>query len=330
MPQPPTREKDMKPIIKYRGGKSKEIPYIESYIPRFKGRYIEPFFGGGALYFHLQPRLAIINDINVKLMDFYRGVRDDYDRLSAELKELSRQYELNRAEFVARKRKTPDQRVEDANEELYYRLRAQYNDLEPKQYSRAALYYYINKTSYSGMIRYNSRGEFNVPFGRYPHLGTDCLTKQHSLLLSRALLYNTDYSDIFAMARADDFMFLDPPYDCTFTDYGNSEYKDGFTEQDHRRLAECFYNLPCRAMMVIGLTPLIKELYGSNIACEYDKSYAVNIRNRFKSAARHVIVTNYATDLTDGQRMRHNDAEYSEPEVAQLMLLEKEESYGKD
>ena len=64
-------------MIKYRGGKSKEIPNIMWHIPRFTGRYIEPFFGGGALFFYLEPRQAIINDINAKLMKFYRGVRDD-------------------------------------------------------------------------------------------------------------------------------------------------------------------------------------------------------------------------------------------------------------
>jgi DNA adenine methylase len=66
----------MKPLIKYRGGKSKEIPQLIKHIPKYSGRYIEPFFGGGALYFYLEPKKAIINDINSKLMAFYLGVRD--------------------------------------------------------------------------------------------------------------------------------------------------------------------------------------------------------------------------------------------------------------
>ena len=74
----------MKPIIKYRGGKSKEIPMIEKHIPEFSGRYIEPFFGGGALYFHLEPEKAIINDINSKLIAFYKGVRDNFSELQKE------------------------------------------------------------------------------------------------------------------------------------------------------------------------------------------------------------------------------------------------------
>ena len=67
----------MKPLLKYRGGKSKEIPNIEKHIPKFSGKYIEPFFGGGALFFYLEPQKAIINDVNSKLMDFYKGVKND-------------------------------------------------------------------------------------------------------------------------------------------------------------------------------------------------------------------------------------------------------------
>ena len=74
----------MRPLIKYRGGKSKEIPNIEKQIPQFTGRYIEPFFGGGALYFHLEPQKAIINDINSKLIGFYNGVKNDYSNLRRE------------------------------------------------------------------------------------------------------------------------------------------------------------------------------------------------------------------------------------------------------
>lgn len=162
----------MKPMIKYRGGKSKEIPNIMLYVPRFSGRYVEPFFGGGALFFYLEPRQSIINDINSKLMGFYRGVRDDFENLRNELNEIESIYARNRAEFDALKASHPEERVDDKNEELYYQLRAMFNDSAPKCYSDALLYYFINKTAYSGMIRYNAKGEFNVPFGRYQNLNT--------------------------------------------------------------------------------------------------------------------------------------------------------------
>ena len=283
----------MKPMLKYRGGKSKEIPHIMEHVPDFNGRYIEPFLGGGAVFFHLEPEQAIINDINAPLMAFYRGVRDDYQNLRHELDDIETIYSENRAAFDALKALHPDERVEDRNEGLYYELRNMYNNLVERRYSDALLYYYINKTAYSGMIRYNARGEFNVPFGRYKNINTKLVTEQHSELLQRAELFNTDYSDIFDMSQQGDFMFLDPPYDCIFSDYGNEEYRDGFNEENHRRLAQDFRNLGCMAMMVIGRTQLTEELYHGMIIDDYGKQYAVNIRNRFKSAANHIIVTNF-------------------------------------
>ncbi len=283
----------MKPILKYRGGKYKEIPFFAHYIPRIRGRYIEPFFGGGAVYFHLEPERAIINDINTKLIDFYRGVRNDYPHLRQELDEIEAVYTANRQAFDQLKELQPNDRVEDRNETVYYALRDMFNGIAEKRYSDAALYYYINKTAYSGMIRYNARGEFNVPFGRYPNLNTHILTAEHSRLLQGADIYNTDYAAIFEMAQSDDFIFLDPPYDCTFSDYGNEEYRGGFDSDSHRRLAQDFRNLPCPAMMVIGRTRLTTELYDDLVVDEYGKSYSVNIRNRFKSAASHIVVCNY-------------------------------------
>jgi len=283
----------MKPIIKYRGGKSKEIPYIEKHIPKFEGRYIEPFFGGGALYFYLEPKQAIVNDINTKLVDFYLGVRDNYDVVRKELDELERVYTANRKEFDRLKALTPDKRVEDKNEDLYYQIRDMFNDLSQKRYSDATIYYFINKTAYSGMIRYNSKGEFNVPFGRYQHLNTSMVSKEHCELLQRTEIYNGDYSAIFEKATPNDFIFLDPPYDCVFTDYGNEEYKDGFNDECHIALANDFRNLNCPALLVIGRTPLTERLYRDMIVDEYAKTYAVNIRNRFKASASHILVANY-------------------------------------
>jgi len=310
-------------MIKYRGGKSKEIPRLIWHVPRFKGRYIEPFFGGGAMFFHLQPRNAVINDINSKLMGFYAGVRNDFNHLRAELDDIERIYATNRAEYEALKAQTPDERVIDKNEALYYKLRDMYNGLTTPTYSAALLYYYINKTAYSGMIRTNAKGEFNVPYGRYKNLNTHLVTQAHSQLLNRAKLYNTDYSVIFDLCGPDDFVFLDPPYDCTFSDYGNEEFKDGFSEDNHRRLAEDFRNLPCKAMMVIGKTPLTEELYGPYITDEYDKTYAVNIRNRFKAGAKHIVVVNY------DKNNETNPAHYEfELETAQAMLFEEGSEYG--
>lgn len=319
----------MKPILKYRGGKSREIPVIMRYLPSFEGRYIEPFFGGGALFFALEPRRAIISDINDKLMAFYIGVRDNYPELIKELSQIERIYAENRRQFDRLKALHPEERVEDKNEELYYRIRDMFNGKSTNKYSEAVLYYFINKTAYSGMIRYNANGEFNVPFGRYKSLNISSVTMAHSTLLNRAEVLTCDYHIVFEKSLPSDFIFLDPPYDCVFSDYGNVEYRDtGFNEEEHRRLAEDFRNLSCPALMVIGKTSLTNELYAPFIVEEYDKNYAVNIRNRFKAAAKHIVVANY-----DVKRQRHYPAsrKYNSRltiEAVQLSVFETNIEYG--
>lgn len=283
----------MRTLIKYRGGKSREIARFRQYIPDEYDRFIEPFLGGGAVFFDLEPERAIINDVNTRLMDFYGQVRDDFDTLTAELRELQELYRVNQADYERQKQLHPDIRVENANEALYYRIRNMYNGLTDNVYSEGALYYFINKTAYSGMIRYNRQGEYNVPFGRYVNFNAQIISEAHRDLLQRAQLFNQDYEEIFGMAEGGDFMFLDPPYDCIFNDYGNMNMQNGFDEEQHRRLANNFRNLPCMALMVIGRTPLTEELYADFIRNQYDKRYSVNIRNRFDARATHIIVTNY-------------------------------------
>lgn len=283
----------MKPIIKYRGGKSKEIQNFIQYIPNDYDRYVEPFAGGAALYFYIEPNIALINDINPRLIDFYLAVRNNYEQLRQELTFLEQTYRTNQAKYEQLKAKADNsQYVENENEALYYRLRDMYNDKIEKTYLDATLYYFINKTAYSGMLRFNAKGEYNVPFGRYKNFNTQIVSEEHHELLGRTEITNVDYSEVFNRCTPNDFIFLDPPYDCIFTDYGNIE-QDSFAEDDHRRLAQDFRNLATRALMVIGKTPLTEQLYRPFVRAEYSKQYAVNIRNRFKSESIHLIVTNY-------------------------------------
>ena len=283
----------MKPIIKYRGGKSKEIVSFEKYIPKEYKTYYEPFLGGGAVYFYLNPESAVINDVNSSLMNFYMELKDDFYGVKEQLSDIQNIYEANQSEYEAIKKMNPEERVENKNEELYYNLRDMFNGKIDSKYMDSVLYFFINKTAYSGMIRYNSKGEYNVPFGRYKNFNTNLITDEHYDLLRRTQMYNGDYYNIFEMASENDFMFLDPPYDCVFNDYGNLEFTGGFDEDEHRRLANDFRNLNCKALMIIGKTPLTEELYGEYIKDEYFKSYAVNIRNRFKSESKHIVVMNY-------------------------------------
>ena len=282
----------LNPVLKYRGGKTREIPRFLQYIPDDFNRYIEPFLGGGAVYFHIEPETAVLNDINERLITFYQQLKNNYPQMRQQLDELQIQYEENQLAYKRLKLQNPDERVPNANEDLYYRIRGLFN-CPDDTYLDGVIYFFINKTAYSGMIRYNNSGEYNVPFGRYPNLNTRLVTLQHSELLQGAELYCFDYRRLFDMAEEDDFVFLDPPYDCVFNDYGNIDMMNGFDEVEHRRLAADFRNLPCRALMVIGKTPLTQELYREYIFDEYYKNYSVNIKNRFNNDKMHIIVKNY-------------------------------------
>lgn len=281
----------MDAIIKYRGGKRREIPNFIKFFPEKYDTYIEPFLGGGAVYFQQEPAHAIINDINTSLINFYNQLAAQYDRVMEELHHLHDIYEYNAYLYKAQKECQPTLKIEDRNEELYYRLRDMYNGIVPSEYLMATLYYFINKTAYSGMLRFNANGQYNVPYGRYKHFNVDNITEFHRDLLQRTRILNEDFEYVFDLARPNDFMFLDPPYDCVFHEYGN--LKVDFNEEEHRRLAQAFYNLKCRALLVISRTPLTTELYGQNVVAEYPIRYSVNIRNRFTGDASHIVVTNY-------------------------------------
>jgi DNA adenine methylase len=283
----------MNPVLKYRGGKSREIPKFLNYIPDDYERYVEPFLGGGAVFFYLEPDNAILNDVNTRLITFYEQLRDQYPLMRSQLNALQEKYEKNQGGFKKLKLKKPDEIIPNANEDLYYKMREKYNKSDDATYLEGVVYFFINKTAYSGMIRYNNNGEYNVPFGRYPNFNTQLLTEQHSILLKNAVLYNLDYAKIFEMTTENDFIFLDPPYDCVFNDYGNIDMMNGFDEEEHKRLADDFKKLQCRALMVIGKTPLTESLYKDYIIDEYYKNYAVNIKNRFNNDRMHIIVKNY-------------------------------------
>ena len=134
----------MKPIIKYRGGKSKEISNFLQFVPKDFDRYVEPFLGGAALYFYLEPHSALINDINNKLINFYVSVRDNFETIRKELTSLELIYYSNQIEYEKLKEKdTSSLYIENKNESLYYLLRDMFNSKIEKTYSDASLYYFI-------------------------------------------------------------------------------------------------------------------------------------------------------------------------------------------
>ena len=280
----------MKPLLKYPGGKLDELVHILPVLPTYK-RYVEPFIGGGALYFFLAPDQACINDLNSNVINFYKTIRDDYELFMNQITKIHEIYLHNQKRYSKQIAQGIENPINE-NEALYYALRNQFNG-ETSDYLPAVLYYFINKTAYGGLTRYNNKGRFNVPFGRYASFNIDSVSKYHSMLLQNTQIQNQDYSSIFEHIETSDFMFLDPPYDCKFHEYGNQEIKDADNEAFQRRLASDFKNLHCSALMVVAETPLIKDLYANYIFASYQKKYAVNIKNRFNQEVNHLIIKNY-------------------------------------
>lgn len=282
----------MKPIIKYCGGKSREIKYFAKYFPDSFETYYEPFLGGGAVFFEFMPKQAFLSDSNRQLMDFYKDFSKHYTRIRRELEALAAEFRLNQREYELEKTINPKEHVVNRNENRYYLFRSAMNGHRYCDYSSATIYYYINRLAYAGLTRFNSKGEFNAPFGHYKKFSIENADLSHAQLLQQAELKCCKYKYAFERACGADstknFMFLDPPYDGVFSNYGTP-----FGEKEHRELAQDFKNLSCKALMVIGKTPLTESLYKDFIRGEYGVKYAIDIKNRMPRNNGHLIITNY-------------------------------------
>lgn len=284
----------MKPIIKYCGGKSREIKYFAKYFPDSFETYYEPFLGGGAVFFEFMPKWgvtkqAFLSDSNRQLMNFYKDFSKHYQRIRRELEGLAAEFRLNQTEYELKKKINPEEHVVNRNENRYYLLRSAMNGHRYCDYSSATIYYYINRLAYAGLTRFNSKGEFNAPFGHYKKFSIENADLAHAQLLQQAELKCCKYQAAFNRMTEKDFAFLDPPYDGVFSNYGTP-----FGEKEHRELAQDFRNLSCKALMVIGKTPLTESLYKDFIRGEYGVKYAIDIKNRMPRNNGHLIITNYS------------------------------------
>jgi len=261
--------KSLKPMIKWSGGKGDEIKKFIQYIPNDYDTYLEPFVGGGALYFNLEPNKAVITDIHIELIDFYKAIKNNKS--------------LDIYNFMTN---------HPNDENTYYNIR---NNMEINDYlDNAKRFFYQRKTCYRGMLRYNSSGKFNIPFGRYKTYNFELLNdKRYETLLNNTIVECKDFSYIFDnFNNSGNFMFLDPPYDSEFTNYGYCL----FGKEEHKKLAEYFKNTKIRCLMIIGKTPFITELYNDYIVDEYDKKYRFKLHsNRIGNEinTKHLIIKNY-------------------------------------
>ena len=242
---------------------------FEQYFPNNYDKYIEPFIGGGSVYFYLKPNKAVINDIHKELIDFYKSISNG---------KANDIYEFMN--------NSPN------NEETYYKIRDKMdinNELDS-----AKKFYYQRKTCFRGMLRYNKNGKFNIPFGKYKSINyNDLLNNDYEKLLNNTEIYNEDFEIIFnKFNNENNFMFLDPPYDSEFTDYGYCS----FGKDEHLKLASLFKTTKIKCLMIIGKTKFIQELYNDYIVDEYDKKYKFKLyNNRIGNEinTKHLIIKNY-------------------------------------
>jgi DNA adenine methylase len=256
------------PLIKWSGGKLDEINEFIQYIPKDSQLYIEPFIGGGSVYFYLAPKKAIISDVHPELIDFYQTIKDGYN--------------LDIYNFME---------TNNNDEETYYKVRS----LKPmNQIENASRFYYLRKTCFRGMMRYNKSGEFNIPYGKYDSINYEnVLDTDYMDILQNTEILKCDYKEIFNKYNSpDNFVFLDPPYDSKFTDYGYCK----FARQQQEELANVFKTTNNKCLMIIGDTPLIRELYKDYIVGSYGKNYRFKLySNRVGNEinTNHLIIKNY-------------------------------------
>ena len=232
-----------KPILKWAGGKTQMLDDLLPKVPSSYGRYIEPFFGGGALFFALRPENAIIADSNPELINMYRQVANNVEDVISYLKKY------------------------ENTSEMFYQVRSlDWNDLTPAE--AAARTVYLNRTCFNGLYRVNRKGQFNVPYGKYVN---PKICDEENLHAASKALQNTeivcgDYLLVLEhYAQPGDFIFLDPPYfQVTEREIFLRYTSDRFFEPDQEELAEMvnnLYDMGCEVMMTNSNHPRIYDLY---------------------------------------------------------------------
>ena len=240
-----------KPFLKWAGGKTQLLPTIDSFLPEtFQGEdditYIEPFVGGGAMLFYMLQKYpnikrAIINDINPHLIKTYGIIRDEPYSLIDALNDLQNQFKAL-ADY-------------DKQKELYLDIRAHFNNKTLTGVEEAAYMIFLNRTCFNGLYRENSKGGFNVPFGRYsnPTICDEDLILADSELLQKVEILNGDFSHTAEYVHGYTFFYFDPPYrPLDATSSFNSYVKESFDDNEQIRLKNFYSDLSaggCYAML---------------------------------------------------------------------------------
>ena len=364
---------DLSPIVKWAGGKEQELKYILPNVPDNFVRFIEPFVGGGAVYFSMGNKNKLINDKSVELTTLYNNIKyknkdfisrlqslqdawvglesildnsiDVFNTTYSKYKankiakedliknielfvndnkkafkqllnaELLKHYDIFEKELLrnisaklvrmkdleGKKGNLPEKDIYDNFEcalkgSFYMFIRALYNKYDNSEY-----FYFIREYCYSSMFRYNSNGEFNVPYGGISYNRKN-FKRKIDYIKSKELqshfvntdIYNLDFEEFLNKIKLtkNDFIFLDPPYDTGFSSYVNN----AFDRQDQERLANYLINkCPAKFMLVIKNTDFISDLYSNKglYITSFDKTYMVSFKGRNNRDCKHLLITNY-------------------------------------
>jgi len=282
MPKTATKQK-VKPFLKWVGGKRQLLDEFSQIFPEHDEFevYYEPMVGGGAVFFHLQPSQAVINDTNEDLIRAYKTVRDDVERIIDLLKEYKRKH----------------------SEDFYYEIRDKFNEKKKDGRSSdvelSAMLIYMNRTGFNGLYRVNQRGEFNVPFGSYsnPTICNEDNLKAVSKILKDTEIMCADFKEGVKNTAKGDFVYFDPPYvpvsdTANFTEYNGG----GFGEKDHRRLARVFADLDKKGTKVAlsnSDTEFTKGLYSDFNIHILKAKRSINCNGGDRGSINELLITNF-------------------------------------
>lgn len=236
-------ENSLRPFIKWAGGKRWLLDSAQLKLPTFQGRYIEPFLGGGAIFFHLAPKQAILSDINSRLIETYSAVRSNWTWVERELKRMQALH----------------------SKDFYY---AERDRMRRTPHTRAAQFLYLNRTCWNGLYRENLAGKFNVPIGTKTQVVMpDDDFASASTVLQNADLRTCDFEDTLQEAVAGDLVFLDPPYTTAHNTNGFIKYNQKIFSWDDQirlcRAAEAAASRGAKVVLTNADHKTIRDLYAS-------------------------------------------------------------------
>lgn len=268
------------PFLKWAGGKRQLLSVIKKHMPDTINKYYEPFLGAGALLFYLQPKEAVINDVNSELINCYKVIKNNPTELIRELSLFKN------------------------TEEDFYKVRSWDREADYEERSdieKAARMIYLNKTCFNGLYRVNSKGYFNTPYGKYKN--PNYLCEENIINISRYFnsssitIKNEDFSKVVSSANKNDFVYFDPPYfplsaTSSFTQYS----KKGFSITDQNRLKNIVDELSLKGINVLisnSCCEVIKELYANYDIIEISVSRNINCDGSKRGSIKEVLIKNY-------------------------------------